>query len=159
MAFLWVHRELEYPAQPFIATSRYYYRGTRCDYMQRHPHSTTVLIPLGCPHTSVIMLAPDDEQGRPDTDRADAFCLDGTFGVVVHPNTWIRYAYPITRFADFAYVTSRVDPETDIERFSLENELNVVLEFAFSRPKGVGVELTPGGAVLALPATTSDDAS
>jgi ureidoglycolate hydrolase len=156
MAFLWVHRSLSYPAEPFLATSRYYYRGARCEYMQRHPQSTTVLIPLGYPHTSVIILAHDDGRGRPDPDRAEAFCLDGTFGVVVHPNTWIRYAYPITPFADFAYVSSRVDAETDIERFSLENELNVVLEFAFTAPDGPGVALTPGGAVTGLPSRTSE---
>ena len=159
MAFLWVHRALQYPAEPFLATSRYYFRGARCEYMQRHPLSTTVLIPLGHPHTSVIILTHDDGAGRPDPDRAEAFCLDGTFGVVVHPNTWIRYAYPITPFADFAYVSSRVDAETDIQRFSLEKELNIVLEFGFDAPPGPGVELTPGGAVLALPPSVSERAS
>jgi ureidoglycolate hydrolase len=149
MAFLWVHRDLVYPRTPYIATSRYYYRGTRCEYLQRHPASTVVLIPMdGKP--SVIMVAPDDG-GQPNLAEAQAILLDGRRGIVVDPGIWLRYAYPVADQADFAYVSARVDPEEDIDRVFLEDTLDSVLEWYFDMPLGVGVEFSPGGAVLKLP--------
>jgi ureidoglycolate hydrolase len=161
MAFMWVHRMLEYSKQPFLATCRYYYRGSRCEFLQRHPSSNVVLVPLGC-HPSVILLAPD-ASGVPDVERAEGFLLDGSKGVVIEPNTWIRYAYPLTEFADFAYVSARLDPADDIEHVYLDRDLGVVLEFQMRPPEGPGVEYSLGGAVTALPLTvvarieTADD--
>ncbi len=152
MAFMWVHRTLEYPRMPFLATCRYLFRGSRCDYVQRHPGSTVVLIPLGA-DPSVIWFLPDRD-GHPDVDRAEPLLLDGTKGVVVAPGVWIRYAYPLLASADFAYVSARVDPEEDIERAYLERDDGVVLEWYVGPPVGEGVETTPGGAVLKLPLAT-----
>jgi ureidoglycolate hydrolase len=152
MAFMWVHRDLQYPRMPFIATCRYRYRGVRCEYVQRHPGSTVVLIPIDR-RPSVIWFLPD-ANGLPDTEHADAILLDGTRGIVVAPNTWIRYAYPVTDTADFAYVSARVDPEEDIERVYLESDHDTVLEWHFDLPVGEGIETTPGGAVLNLPLPT-----
>jgi ureidoglycolate hydrolase len=155
MAFMWVHRDLQYPRMPFIATCRYIYRGARCDYVQRHPESTVVLIPIdGKP--SIIWFLPD-ANGLPDTERAEAILLDGTRGIVISPSTWIRYAYPVTDTADFAYVSARVDPEEDIERAYLERDQGTVLEWYFDLPLGKGIETTPGGAVLKLPLRGSDE--
>jgi ureidoglycolate hydrolase len=149
MAYLWVHQFLTYPKQPFIATGRYYFRGARCEYVQRHPESTVVLIPIdGRP--SVIWLMPDRD-GQPDVDAAEAVLLDGRRGIVVNPGIWIRYAYPVTETADFAYVSARVDPEDDIERVYLERDHGTVLEWYFGAPTAPGVSLTDGGAVLGLP--------
>jgi ureidoglycolate hydrolase len=152
MGFMWVHRMLEYPKQPFLATCRYYYRGTRCDYLQRHPASTVVLLPVGR-HASVVIFAPD-AGGLPDVARAEGFVLDGSRGVIVEPNTWIRYAYPLTEYADFIYVSARLDPSDDIEHVYLDRDHGVVLEFGFGPPDGAGVQVSPGGAVTALPRRT-----
>lgn len=149
MAFMWVHRDLVYPRMPFVATCRYLYRGARCDYVQRHPGSTVVLVPVDR-RPSVIWFLPDMD-GRPDVEQAEAVLLDGTRGIVVSPNTWVRYAYPVTDAADFAYVSARLDPEEDIERVYLERDHDTVLEWYFDLPRGEGIETTAGGAVLKLP--------
>jgi ureidoglycolate lyase len=152
MAFMWVHRSLEYPRTPFVATCRYLFRGARCEYVQRHPASTVVLVPLdGQP--SVIWFMPDAD-GSPDIARAQAVLLDGHRGIVVAPGVWLRYAYPVLDTADFAYVSARVDPEEDIERVYLERDQGVVLEWYVDQPRGEGVETTPGGAVMKLPLAT-----
>jgi ureidoglycolate hydrolase len=149
MGFMWVHRMLEYPKPPFLASCRYYYRGTRCEYLQRHPASTVVLVPVGR-HTSVVIFAPDAD-GIPDVERAEGFLLDGSRGVIVEPNTWIRYAYPLTEYADFIYVSARLDPADDIEHVYLDRDLGVVLELSFGPPDVAGVQFSPGGAVTQLP--------
>jgi ureidoglycolate hydrolase len=153
MAFMWVHRMLEYPKQPFLATCRYQYRGLRCDYLQRHPASTVVLVPVGR-HASVIVLAPDDH-GIPDISKAEGFLLDGTRGVVVEPNTWIRYAFPLFEYADFVYVSARLDAADDIEHVYLDRDHGVVLELTFQPPTGEGVTTSPGGAITGLPPRAS----
>lgn len=149
MAFLWIHQFLDYPKKPYIATGRYYFRGARCEYLQRHPASTVVLIPLGM-SASVIFVAPDVD-GEPDLSQVKAVLLDGRSGVVINPGVWVRYAYPVGEFADFAYVSARVDPEEDIERIDLEERYGTVLEWRFGPPRQDGVKLSPGGAALALP--------
>lgn len=151
MAFLWVHQFLDYPAQPYVASSRYYFRGSRCEYLQRHPASSVVLIPLGIT-PSVIFLAADND-GDPDLSTARALYLNGQRGIVINRGVWVRYAYPLGAFADFAYVSARVDPEEDIERVNLEERFETVLEWYFGPPEQAGVTFSPGGAVLALPGT------
>jgi ureidoglycolate hydrolase len=154
MGFMWVHRMLQYPRPPFLATCRYYYRGLRCDYLQRHPESTVVLVPVGR-HASIIVLAPTAHDGGPALDEAEGFLLDGSKGVVVEPNTWIRYAYPLFEFADFVYVSARLDADQDIEHVYLDRDRGVVLELALPTPEGQGVRRSAGGAVVALPRRTS----
>jgi ureidoglycolate hydrolase len=157
MAYMWIHQQLTYPGPPFIATCRYYFRGARCEYVQKHPASTVVLVPLDA-RPSVIWLLPDVD-GQPDLDRAEAVLLDGSRGVVVNPGIWIRYAYPILDTADFAYVSARVDPDHDIERAYIERDRGVTLEWYFSAPDLPGVELTQGGAVLHLPSPDGHELS
>jgi ureidoglycolate hydrolase len=150
MAFMWVQQMLRYPKPPYFATCRYYYRGTRVEYLQQHPESTVFLVPLdGNP--SVIMLAPDLE-GQPDVDAVEAVLLDGRRGIVVNPGVWIRYAYPILNTADYAYVSARIDPEDDIRRVYLDHDRGLVLEWYFGAPSEPGVVLSESGAVLRLPA-------
>ena len=40
LGFLWAQHPLEFPSQPQLCTLRYYYRATRCEFVQRHPAST-----------------------------------------------------------------------------------------------------------------------
>lgn len=157
MAYMWVHQQLTYPKTPFIATCRYYFRGARCEYVQKHPGSTVVLVPIDA-KPSVIWLMPDLD-GRPDIDSAEAVLLDGSRGVVVNPGIWIRYAYPLLDTADFAYVSARVDPEDDIERAYLERDQGITLEWYFAPPDGPGVQMTPGRAVLHLPSPDGQELS
>ena len=157
MAYMWVHQELTYPRTPFIATCRYYFRGARCEYVQKHPGSTVVLVPIDA-KPSVIWFLPD-KAGRPDIEEVQAIVLDGRRGIVVNPGVWIRYAYPVLDTADFAYVSARVDPEDDIERAYLERDSGLTLEWYFKAPSGADVELTSGGAVLHLPAPNGPELS
>jgi hypothetical protein len=108
-----------------------------------------VLVPLGAT-PSVIWLAPDDDR-QPDIGKASAIFLDGSRGLVINPGVWVRYAYPVGHFADFAYVSARVDPEEDIERVNLEDKFGLVLEWYFGAPEGAGVGFSKGGAVVSLP--------
>lgn len=149
MAFLWVHSMLEHTGQPFIATTRYRYRGARCDYLQRHPQSTLILVPSdGRP--SVVFVAPDIA-GEPDLDKVRALLLSGQNGIALNPGVWVRYAYPVLETADLVQVSSRLRPEDDIERVDLEASRSTVLEWYFAAPREPGVVLSPGGAVLSLP--------
>jgi ureidoglycolate hydrolase len=150
MAYLWVHQPLQYPKPPYFATCRYYYRGSRVEYLQQHPESTVFLVPLdGKP--SVVMFAPDRDD-QPDLDGVEAILLDGHRGLIVNPGVWLRYAYPILETADYAYVSARIEPEDDIRRVYLDRDHGIVLEWYFGAPIGPGVTLSDSGAVLRLPA-------
>lgn len=154
LGFLWVHKELEFPKQSYICTLRYYYRGNRCEFLQKHPGSTVTLIPVG--GVSVIVVAPDDGHDQPDVDAAKAFLLEPGRGAVLHRGVWVRYAFPLGEFADFAYVTQRVDPATanvsdDVLRVNLDTELGIVFDLVFDVPSGEGHTLTPSGALAAGP--------
>jgi ureidoglycolate lyase len=153
LGYLWIQRALEFPRQAYVGSLRYYYRATRCEFIQKHPESTVVLIPLGN-HPSVIFVALDDSEGLPDLETARAFLLEGGQGVVLHLGVWVRYAFPLGPFADFAYVTQRVDPSTanttdDVVRCRLDEQFGVVLDIEFG--PGPGAELGAGGAVVAGP--------
>lgn len=155
LGVLWVQREISFPGQAYLGTLRYYYRGARCEFVQRHPESTIVLIPMGM-RPSVVVAVGAAADGTPALDDAHAFLLDGTAGVVFHPNVWLRYAYPLGDYCDFSYITQRVDPATanttdDTVRCVLADELSTVLEFAFPQPEGAGYELGPGRVVKAGP--------
>jgi ureidoglycolate hydrolase len=154
LGVLWVQEELFFPGSFYMCTLRYYYRGATCEFLQRHPASTVTLIPLGR-RPSVIFVAPPgpgDSPPAPETVRA--FLLDGDAGVVLHRNTWLRYAFPLSDYVDFAYITQRVDPATanstdDVERYVLADEAGAVVKFQIDSPDDA--ELGPGGAVLARP--------
>lgn len=153
LGFLWIQRELEFPRQAYLGALRYYNRAMRCAFLQRHPESTVVLLPMGG-QASVIFVALDDGDGSPDLDSARAVVLDGRQGVIIHPGTWLRYAFPIGPWVDFAYITQRVDPATanstdDTVRYLLDEMLGIVLDVDFVAPDGA--EMGPGDSVAALP--------
>ena len=144
LGYLWIQKPLEFPRQAYVGSLRYYYRATRCEFLQKHPASTVVLIPLGFA-PSVIYVASEGNPGEPDLATVRAFLLEGGRGVILHQGTWVRYAYPLGAFADFAYVTQRVDPATantsdDVVRCRLDETFGLVLDVEF-RP---GVEAVIG---------------
>ena len=135
LGYLWIQKPLEFPRQAYVGSLRYYYRATRCEFMQKHPESTVVLIPLGFA-PSIIYVATDGNPDEPDLATARAFLLEGGRGVILHRGTWVRYAYPLGAFADFAYVTQRVDPATantsdDVVRCRLDETFGLVLDVEF----------------------------
>ena len=154
LGFLWVQKAIEFPKQPYMCTLRYYHRGTRCEFLQKHPESTIVLITLT--GTAAIVAAPDGREG-PAVDEARAFLLTPGVGVVINRDTWIRYAYPVTPYVDFAYVTQRVDPATanstdDTVRANLGDDLGIVFDMRFGIEQGrEGYEFGVGGAVTTGP--------
>ena len=154
LGYLWVQKELEFPGRAYMCSLRYYYRGNRCEFVQQHPASTITLITLGM-NPAAFVVAPDVD-GRPDVDAARAFLLTGGMGVVIDRGTWVRYAYPLGAYVDFAYVTQRVDPATanttdDVVRVNLDSELGFVFDLEFAPPAGDGYRLGPTGAVVAGP--------
>ena len=155
LGFLWVQKALEFPKQAYMCTVRYYHRGNRCEFVQKHPGSTVTMITLGMA-PAVFIVAPDAGEDRPDVDAARAFLLAGGTGVVIDRGVWVRYAYPVGEYADFAYVTQRVDPATanvsdDVVRVNLDRELGFVFDFDFAPPDGPGYEHGPSGAITAGP--------
>lgn len=154
LGYLWVQKELEFPGRAYMCSLRYYYRGNRCEFVQKHPASTITLITLGM-HPAAVVVVPDSG-GRPDVDAARAFLITGATGVVIHRGVWVRYAYPLGAYVDFAYVTQRVDPATantsdDVVRVNLDTELGFVFDLEFAPPDRDGYELGPSGAVVAGP--------
>ncbi len=154
LGYLWVQKELEFPGRAYMCSLRYYYRGNRCEFVQQHPESTITLITLGM-HPAAVVVVPD-AGGRPDVDAARAFLIAGATGVVIHRGVWVRYAYPLGAYVDFAYVTQRVDPATantsdDVVRVNLDTELGFVFDLEFAPPDGDGYEFGPSGAVVAGP--------
>ena len=154
LGYLWVQKELEFPGRAYMCSLRYYYRGNRCEFLQKHPASTITLITLGM-HPAAFVAAPD-VGGRPDVDAARAFLLTGGTGVVINRGTWVRYAYPLGAYVDFAYVTQRVDPATanttdDVVRVNLDSELGFVFDLEFAPPAGDDYQLGSSGAVVAGP--------
>ena len=153
LGYLWIQKALEFPRQPYVGCVRYYYRATRCEFLQKHPDSTIFLVPLSA-QPSVVFVALDDGQDRPDLESARAFVLTGGRGLILNRGTWIRYAYPLGPFADFAYITQRVDPTTanvsdDVVRCRLVETFGLVLDIEFEAPDGY--EVGAGGAVVAGP--------
>ena len=154
LGYLWVQKELEFPGRAYMCSLRYYFRGNRCEFVQKHPASTITLITLGM-HPAAFVAVPDVD-GRPDVDAARAFLLTGGMGVVINRGTWVRYAYPLGAYVDFAYITQRVDPATanttdDVVRVNLDSELGFVFDLEFAPPVGDGYQLGSSGAVVAGP--------
>jgi ureidoglycolate lyase len=154
LGVLWVQEELFFPGRVYMCALRYYYRGAICEFLQRHPASTVTLIPLGRRPSVIFVAPPGPGDARPEPETVRAFLLDGDAGVVLHRNTWLRYAFPLSEFVDFAYVTQRVDPATantsdDVERYVLADEAGAVVKLEFAPP--ADAELGAGGAVIARP--------
>ena len=61
--------------------------GVVIDIVERHPFSTQAFMPLDVV-AYVIVVAPDDAVGQADLDRARAFTVPGTMGIVYGVGTW-----------------------------------------------------------------------
>ena len=61
--------------------------GVVMDVVERHPFSTQAFMPLDVA-AYVIVVAPDDAAGQADLDRAQAFTVPGTMGIVYGVGIW-----------------------------------------------------------------------
>lgn len=61
--------------------------GVVIDVVERHPFSTQAFMPLDVA-AYVIVVAPDGTGGQADLDRARAFVVPGTTGIVYGVGTW-----------------------------------------------------------------------
>ncbi|MEM7417581.1 MAG: ureidoglycolate lyase [Gemmatimonadota bacterium] len=55
--------------------------------VERHPHAAQLFVPVGVSRYLVTVM-PSDADGGPDRERAHAFVVPGTTGVVYRPGTW-----------------------------------------------------------------------
>ncbi len=55
--------------------------------MENHPHSAQTFVPTKM-ERYLVLVCPDNGEGKPDVKRLKAFVADGTQGINYHPNTW-----------------------------------------------------------------------
>ena len=60
----------------------------KLDRVERHPHAAQLFLPMGEVSRYLVTVMPSDESGAPDPDRAEAFVVPGSLGVVYRPGTW-----------------------------------------------------------------------
>ena len=74
--------------------------------IERHPHAAQCFFPLDVSRYAV-MVTPSNETGAPDLDRALAFLLPGTMGVIFNPGVWHLGATVIDRAGHFVVLMWR----------------------------------------------------
>jgi ureidoglycolate lyase len=76
-------------------------RVLRATVMERHEFSSQTLLPLSVARYLVVV-APSDASGGPDTERAEAFIASGRQGVTYRRNTWHHGVIVLDAPAEFA---------------------------------------------------------
>lgn len=74
---------------------------------ERHPLSVQIFIPMLCTRYAVIV-APNDADGRPDCDRAEAFLAHAGQGLIYNRNVW---HHPISAIDSDAQFTMMIREE------------------------------------------------
>lgn len=74
--------------------------------VERHPHAAQSFFPLDVSRYAVLVM-PSDDAGLPRPDRARAFLLPGTMGVIYHPGAWHLGATVLDRPGHFAVLMWR----------------------------------------------------
>ncbi|MGZ9810851.1 ureidoglycolate lyase [Pseudoroseicyclus sp. H15] len=85
-----------------------------CDLIERHPHAAQVFLPLDVARYAVLVM-PSAENGAPLPERAQAFLVPGTRGVVYRPGTWHMGATSFDQVGHFAVLMWRGGPRADDE--------------------------------------------
>jgi len=84
--------------------------------MERHKLFTETFIPLYGGEVVFVMAPADNSKDRPDTDRIEAFLLDGRLGISLHKGTWHWPPFPIRDFANIAlFQKGDFSGKTDLE--------------------------------------------
>ncbi|WP_372920928.1 ureidoglycolate lyase [Roseovarius sp.] len=77
-----------------------------------HPHAAQCFFPLDVSRYAVMVM-PSDETGAPCPDRALAYLLPGTVGVIFNPGVWHLGATVFDRPGHFAVLMWRGGPQLD----------------------------------------------
>jgi ureidoglycolate lyase len=110
---------------PQIAFLRVFWRSLVVPSLERHFTHTQAFIPL-CGHPLVFVLAPPSE-GGPELDRARAFLLDGSAGVVLHEGTWHHLLFPLVPEAHVLLLLEEGTKEHDMHVEQLPESIEVHL--------------------------------
>lgn len=81
--------------------------------VERHPHASQVFLPLRVSRYLVTVL-PSQADGRPDVERAHAFLIPGTVGVVYRPDVWHAGIVALDTEASFAVLMWRGAADDDV---------------------------------------------
>lgn len=82
--------------------------------IERHPHAAQCFFPVDVSRY-VVMVMPSDDTGQPIVDRALAFLMPGTMGVIFNPGVWHLGATVIDRAGHFTVLMWRGGPQSDDE--------------------------------------------
>jgi ureidoglycolate lyase len=74
--------------------------------VERHPHAAQCFFPLDVSRYAVLVM-PSDDAGLPAPERAQAWLLPGTMGVIYHPGVWHLGATVLDRPGHFAVLMWR----------------------------------------------------
>lgn len=87
----------ECDADTELIVSRYRYRGTRVQYLERHRQITQCFIPLGGKPLLAVVARPDAplENGVPALDEIHAFVIPGDKAVRLNRGTWHEVPIPL----------------------------------------------------------------
>ena len=86
--------------------------------MERHEFSSQSFMPAQV-KTWMIVVAPNNQQGQPDVDRAQAFLADASQGITYRPNTWHHELTVFDEPAKFNIFMWRDETASDEEFFQV----------------------------------------
>lgn len=82
--------------------------------VERHPHAAQCFVPLDVARYAVLVM-PSDADGLPAPDRARAYLVPGTTGVIYAPGVWHMGATVLDRPGHFTVLMWRGGAEPDDE--------------------------------------------
>lgn len=82
--------------------------------IERHPHAAQCFFPIDVARY-VVMVMPSDDAGDPVPERALAFAMPGTMGVIFNPGVWHLGATVLERPGHFTVLMWRGGPGQDDE--------------------------------------------
>ena len=86
--------------------------------IERHPHAAQCFLPIDVARY-VVMVMPSDDAGQPQTDRALAFLMPGTIGVIYNPGVWHLGATVLDRPGHFTVLMWRTGLQQDDQFLSI----------------------------------------
>lgn len=80
--------------------------------VEQHPHAAQCFLPLDVSRY-VVLVMPSDAGGQPCPDKALAFLMPGTQGIIYHPGVWHLGATVLDRPGHFTVLMWRGGPLQD----------------------------------------------
>jgi ureidoglycolate lyase len=81
--------------------------------VERHPHAAQLFLPVGVSRYLVTVM-PSDSEGAPDPERALAFVVPGTMGIVYRPGAWHTGISALDDEGSFAVMMWRGGKDDDV---------------------------------------------